>query len=281
MANEEAITVADDRADRQRLAELSEQFYQAHSDILSARKHWQKRLEHHEKIVKRLSDDLDPIRVKVRSMPDHDRGWPIGFVVIVSLVAVALEWFPALLTARVYLEGEPQALFLLTASFAVMGAALGALLGHALRSFRLGNSPNLTHAFFALLIGVLALLYLRAVFLIRVGIPQSPDALVPQQTLAAGLVVLSAAGMAFACFATYHAEGFGLFLLRHEERLIKWRLARTQAAYRYGEVQSMRYRHECTEVARRFVAALPQTDDTRTTDYLVEYLLGDLTRRDG
>jgi hypothetical protein len=127
------------------------------------------------------------------------------------------------------------------------------------------------------LIGVLALVYLRAVYLIRIGVPPSAGALVPEATLAAGLVVLSAAGMAVACFAAYHAEAFSLFLLRQGERMLKWRLGRTLDAQRYGEVQLMRYKHECTEVARRFIAALPQTDETHTTDYLVDYLLGDLT----
>gem|GEM_PF-5828813 len=270
-----------DRVDWKRLATLREQFQHAHGELLFARKHWQQRVEHQAQRMRRLSDALDPVRVKLRSVPDHERGWPVEAVGLLSLLAVVLEWFPALLTARVYLEGDPAVLLMLTASFAVMGAALGDFLGHALRAFRQGSHPSVTHGVFAVVIGVLALLYLRAVYLIRVGIPPSADALVPSPTLAAGLVILSAAGMAVACFAAYHAEGFGCFLLRLDERMTKWRLAHTREAYAYGQVQAARYHHECTEMARRFVATLPQADDTDTAPYLVDYLLGDLAHAGG
>ena len=73
---------------------------------------------------------------RLDALPVYERGWLLEVIVLLAVVSIVLEWYPARMMSLVFFFASAVELVALTAAFAVGGFLLGLLLGELLRRHR-------------------------------------------------------------------------------------------------------------------------------------------------
>jgi hypothetical protein len=113
--------------------------------------------------IKQLSEDCDQLQLQIASkerdrnaIEEHGRGWPLLAVVLLGIVTVGLEYFPATQFTQIFDASDTQR-FVFTAIFTIVPAVLALALGELLRRLRV---PSRQHTMDTILLGGVGILTL-------------------------------------------------------------------------------------------------------------------------
>jgi hypothetical protein len=116
--------------------------------------------------IKQLCEDCDQLQLQIASkerdrnaIEEHGRGWPLLAVVLLGIVTVGLEYFPATQFTQIFDASDTQR-YVFTAIFTIVPAVLALALGELLRRLRV---PSRQHTMDTILlggVGILTLIFL-------------------------------------------------------------------------------------------------------------------------
>ena len=156
------------------------------------------------------------------SLADHDRGWILEIIVVLAMISIVLEWFPAHMMSLVFFTASAVELTFLTAAFAGGGFLLGLVLGEMARRYRMPQRHTLLDQLCFALAGLAVVAFLAVGFELRMGYAAtSTDTINPAllpAVLAAALTTLAFIGIVIAFTAGYHRESFETLGLRYRLR---------------------------------------------------------------
>lgn len=205
--------------------------------------------------IKQLSEDCDQLQLQIASkerdrnaIEEHGRGWPLLAVVLLGIVTVGLEYFPATQFTQIFDASDTQRL-VFTAIFTVVPAVLALALGELFRRLRV---PTRQHTMDTILlggVGILTLIFLGIGLSLRLAYTSAAATVAIGLTPwmeAMALTSIATIGIALTVVSANYREGIPMFRisrtlarLRRElaelENNLKtdqYDLERAEAAYR-------------------------------------------------
>ena len=155
---------------------------------------------------------------RLDALPVYERGWLVEVIVLLALVSIVLEWYPARMMSLVFFFASAVELVALTAAFAVGGFLLGLLLGELLRRHRRPQAHEPLDWVFLSLAIVAVAAFLVVGYELRLGYARaSIDAAnspLEPMVQAAALTTLAFIGIVIAFTSGYYRESVEAMSMR-------------------------------------------------------------------
>jgi hypothetical protein len=198
---------------------------------------------------------------RLDALPSHERGWLLEVIVLLAVVSIVLEWYPARMMSLVFFFASAVELVALTAAFAVGGFLLGLLLGELLRRHRRPQAHEPLDWVFLTLAIVAVSAFLAVGYELRLGYARaSIDAAnspLEPVVQAAALTTLAFIGIVIAFTSGYYRESVEAMGMRRRLGRLHSRLRADQQHLQATRTELAAAERACELMADAQGATLP------------------------
>ena len=188
--------------------------------------------------IKQLTRDCDDLQLQIASkerqrntIEDHGRGWPLIAVILLGLVTVGLEYFPATQFTQIFDTSDTQRV-IFTAIFTVVPAVLALALGELLRRCRVPTPQHTRDTILLAGLGILTVAFLAIGFMLRLAYTSASGTgaigLTPSME-ALALTSIATIGIALTVVSAYYREGIPMYRLSRTLKQLQAQLAELEA----------------------------------------------------
>ncbi len=209
-----------------------------------------------------LGDECNELQLQITSkeqerngIEEHGRGWPLLAVVLMGIVTIGLEYFPATQFTQIFDASDTQR-FVFTAIFTIVPAILALALGELLRRCRVPSRQRIMDTLLLAAAAALTVTFLAVGFWLRLAYTSASATVAIGLTPwmeALALTSIATIGVALTVISAYYREGIKMYQVSRDLARLRGELAelenhlridlrdleRAEAAYR-GEPVPLR-----------------------------------------
>jgi hypothetical protein len=184
--------------------------------------------------IKQLNEDCDQLQLQIASdertrhaIEEHGRGWQLLAVVLLGIVTIGLEYFPATQFTQIFDASDTQR-SLFTAIFTIVPAVLALALGELLRRCRVPTRQRGMDTLLLVAVAILTIAFLGIGFSLRLAYTSASATgaigLTPAME-ALALTSIAAIGIALTVVSANYREGIPMYQISRKLARMRAELA--------------------------------------------------------